>query len=429
MNIQDLDAESLRLFIKLQSEDLNLPQQWKTQRQSTHVRQSIGNAELESLASFSADQAMCRSISHAVAVDGAAIVAHRRVEHQARSDRQHALALSTNGQTATATSKHSTSLPMKRHGEGSPPASNKRVTVPTLPKSSLVTGEGQNVTATPKKASSPYDCLACCERIYYDDLTTSGCEHHYCRACLVNLFQSSFTDESLFPPKCCHKQIPFGLNLRFFSRSLRTSFNEKSIEFTTPNRTYCHIKTCSAFIPPSSIQGDKAVCRKCNWSTCTHCKGLYHAGFCPQDSATQELLRIAKQNGWQSCQSCHRIVELSTGCNHITCVCKHQFCYVCGMKWKSCKCPHWDEQRLLTRANNIVNRDAGAGAMAPAVRAAQIDRERTNLIQNHECLHERWQSRRGAHRCEECHDRLPFFIFECRQCNIMACGRCRYNRL
>lgn len=337
MNIQDLDAESLQLFIELQSEDLKLLDKEKRKTNQpmsdSQLAMCVYKAELESLASFSADQAMCRSISNAVSADGAAIVAHRRVELQARSDRQHALALSTNGQTATATSGHSTSLPMKRHGEWSAPTSNKRVPMPKLPELSLATGEDQNAKAgltgesskpftqreaTRQKAPSPYDCLVCCERIYYDDLTTSACEHHYCRACLVNLFQSSLTDESLFPPKCCHERIPFFLNLRFFSKSLRTSFDEKSIEFTTLNRTYCHIKTCSAFIPPSSIQGDKAVCRKCKFSTCTHCKGLYHAGFCPQDSATQELLRIAKENGWQSCQSCHRIVELSTGCNHIS---------------------------------------------------------------------------------------------------------------
>uniref|UniRef100_A0A8H7K851 RING-type domain-containing protein n=1 Tax=Bionectria ochroleuca TaxID=29856 RepID=A0A8H7K851_BIOOC len=252
---------------------------------------------------------------------------------------------------------------------------------------------------------------------------------------------------------------------------------------------YCHIKTCSAFIPPSSIQGDKAVCNRCNCSTCTRCKGLHHAGACPADPATQEFLRIAKDNGWQSCQSCHRMVELSTGCHHITCVCKHHFCYACGVKWKSCECPQWDEQRLLGRANVIVNRDAGAahhplleydleGAdlgddtwmdnlppppspsppspsppspspppppptpppleenetdqlpnQVSASRAGRVLKERANLIQNHECRHEFWNYRRGEHECEVCGDALLDFTAECIQCKIMACRRCRFNRL
>ncbi|CAH0050241.1 unnamed protein product [Clonostachys solani] len=447
MEIQDLDAETLRLFIELQSEDLKLLDKGKRNANQpmsdNQLAMRLYKAELGSLASFSADRAMCRSISNAVSVDGAAIVAHKQVELQARSDRQHALALSTNSQPATAISRPSTGLPTQTNGEGRAPP-DRNAPVPKPPGSSLPMGVVNNgkdslkressqssteLEAERKKHSTPFTCLACCERISYDNLTYRVCEHHYCRACLVHLFQSSLTDESLFPPKCCHKPMSFTNNRKFFSESFCTLFKEKSIEFTTPNRTYCHVKTCSAFVPPSSIQGDRAVCRKCNWSTCTHCKGPYHAGACPADSATQELLRIARENGWQSCQSCHRVVELSTGCYHITCVCKHEFCYVCGVKWKNCQCSHWDERRLLEQANNIVNRDAAARPMAPALRAARVNQERANLRQNHECSHENWKSRGGFHRCDECRSKLTTFIYECRQCRIMACRRCRYNRL
>ena len=33
----------------------------------------------------------------------------------------------------------------------------------------------------------------------------------------------------------------------------------------------------------------------------------------------------------------------------------------------------------------------------------------------------------GPHRCEECGDRLPQFILECRHCRFQACRRCRLN--
>lgn len=33
------------------------------------------------------------------------------------------------------------------------------------------------------------------------------------------------------------------------------------------------------------------------------------------------------------CPRCNVIVELESGCNHITCRCKHEFCYVCGLDW------------------------------------------------------------------------------------------------
>jgi hypothetical protein len=52
-----------------------------------------------------------------------------------------------------------------------------------------------------------------------------------------------------------------------------------------------------------------------------------------------------------------------------------------------------------------------------------------NLRANHECDHEKWKWVRGPHTCEECHFRLPQYIFECRQCELQACNRCRRNRL
>jgi len=32
----------------------------------------------------------------------------------------------------------------------------------------------------------------------------------------------------------------------------------------------------------------------------------------------------------QRCSKCERWVEKNTGCNHMTCICSHEFCYVCG---------------------------------------------------------------------------------------------------
>lgn len=39
------------------------------------------------------------------------------------------------------------------------------------------------------------------------------------------------------------------------------------------------------------------------------------------------------------------------------------------------------------------------------------------------------KGRGGVHECEECNNTLPLFIYECRQCRILACRRCRFNRL
>ena len=52
-----------------------------------------------------------------------------------------------------------------------------------------------------------------------------------------------------------------------------------------------------------------------------------------------------------------------------------------------------------------------------------------NLRERHNCVHENWRYTPGPHQCEECYHNLPRYIFECRQCRILACSRCRRNRL
>lgn len=50
-----------------------------------------------------------------------------------------------------------------------------------------------------------------------------------------------------------------------------------------------------------------------------------------------------------------------------SCRCGAQFCYVCGNKWKSCNCEHWEEARLYGRAVQIHQRRNPLAAPAPPV--------------------------------------------------------------
>ncbi|KAM0667449.1 hypothetical protein ACQRIU_003314 [Beauveria bassiana] len=128
------------------------------------------------------------------------------------------------------------------------------------------------------------------------------------------------------------------------------------------------------------------------------------------------------------CSSCHHVVELSTGCNHISCRCGAQFCYVCGEKWKTCGCQQWHENRLLDRANAVVDRDINP-ELDDAERAVRMEQEQQNLRDNHKCRHETWRVESGAFQCEESLDHLPQYIYECVNCRILACRICRRNRL
>lgn len=302
-------------------------------------------------------------------------------------------------------------------------------------------------------------CTICDTKTPLSRVFQTPCGHHYCSTCLHTLFEMSTTDESLFPPRCCRQQIPLSSVRLYLNSALMREFERKSVEFRTTNRTYCSQPTCSTFITTTGITGERATCTACGTRTCTICKGNAHEGDCPEDTATQQVLETAREQGWQRCYNCRRLVELDVGCNHMTYVpppkkavcdtltsiqmslqsrilvcCSPLPCdsstdlssYICGLRWKTCGCDQWNEDRLLARANQVIARghvrDGAAGEL-------QVDQAVANLRERHNCTHERWVYVRGGNQCEECYQNLPQYIFECRQCRILACNRCRRNRL
>lgn len=113
----------------------------------------------------------------------------------------------------------------------------------------------------------------------------------------------------------------------------------------------------------------------------------------------------------------------------LACTCGAQFCYVYGARWKTCQCGQWDEDRLLDRAVGVVERNAGRRPLAGQERERAVQQAREHLRENHACTHMTWRRRAGQFRCEECRQTLPDYILECTRCAILACRRCRYNRL
>lgn len=172
--------------------------------------------------------------------------------------------------------------------------------------------------ATRTKPAALYRaCTACQEQVRFFDTARVPCGHEYCRDCLQELYRASMTDDSLFPPRCCRQPITSGGIRIFLTSELVAQYEQKKIEFDTPDRTYCSNLVCSSFIRVENIVNDEATCLDCGTRTCNMCKSVAHTGDCPSDTALQQVLEVANENGWQRCYSCRRLVELDVGCNHM----------------------------------------------------------------------------------------------------------------
>ena len=161
-------------------------------------------------------------------------------------------------------------------------------------------------------------CIACADNIPWFNVVSAPCGHGYCTECLSTLFETSMTDETLYPPRCCRNPIPIVQAKMILNPKLVRNFQEKCIELDTKDRTYCFDPRCSRFIAPDRIGDDIATCAGCGKRTCATCKAAAHAGDCPHNEALQQLLHVADDAGWQRCSKCRRVVELAFGCNHMT---------------------------------------------------------------------------------------------------------------
>ncbi|KAF2423376.1 ariadne RING finger [Tothia fuscella] len=303
------------------------------------------------------------------------------------------------------------------------------------PSSSKRTHTDNQRNAIDKLTRDDYQCTVCTDSFRFDAIIRLNCKHFYCPKCLKDLFIHASSDMTLFPPRCCRVEIPLSLIGDAMTPQQMEDFTDAVIESTTEKRTYCSNAQCGKFIPPMEIDADDAKCGRCGFVTCVHCRSPSHEGECLQDEALQSTLALAARQGWRRCNQCRAMVELNVGCYHMTCKCGGEFCYLCGVAWKGCTCPQWEEDRLVARAEEVAARQptpaAAENLQAPQRRAPEIQEQ---LRENHRCQHSRRFRRLDAPAgqpfvCEMCSCACSKFILECRMCQIAVCERCRLNRV
>ncbi|KAF2812467.1 uncharacterized protein BDZ99DRAFT_439618 [Mytilinidion resinicola] len=277
-------------------------------------------------------------------------------------------------------------------------------------------------------------CIACIDKFPPHEIVHAPCGTIYCTDCMKTLFMKSAKDQSLYPPSCHRQEIPLTLIAWKMSSEELAQFNTAAIEFSTLDRTYCSNLPCGKFISPDHIVAGRATCEHCGEETCAYCKHGSHTGDCPEDRELQATLELAEGMRWRRCYNCRNMLELRSGCYHMTCLCKAEFCYVCGVEWKNCSCDRWDEDNLEEQAEHRVARDVGWMPLPPQERQQRVRAMRQELLETHECDHpgrfEKIQhgGRRGF-QCEMCDTRHWKFILQCRRCHIQLCQECRCNRV
>jgi hypothetical protein len=195
----------------------------------------------------------------------------------------------------------------------------------------------------------------------------------------ANLRSTALESETQWPAKCCLNTIPSASILPHINSQMKRKYKQREDEWSIPigDRIYCAQSACSAWIPPKHIkkEANTARCHKCSHKLCVICRGPAHgSGDCPQDVNIQATIDLAALEGWKRCYSCQALVEHNKGCRHMTCRCKAQFCYICGLKWQTCACTDTQlaaiQQRAEDRRQETTVRTARELAEAEEIRVA-----------------------------------------------------------
>ncbi|CAC9892478.1 unnamed protein product [Aureobasidium pullulans] len=207
----------------------------------------------------------------------------------------------------------------------SPPRSLSVIGVPSESTHGSRSGTIKSTVALKRRAVARFGlkvkCWACHDKHHASETLMAPCEHHYCRDCINSFLETTFKDNTTWPPRCCKTVLSYNSVQHLLTPENQAAYLLRRAEMDTPvpERTYCRV--CATFLPEICVSGNDATCNVCDDAviTCVGCKNLKHGGLCERDSAERESLKVtAKEQGWKECPLCHSFLEHIFGCWHMT---------------------------------------------------------------------------------------------------------------
>ncbi|KAH5074864.1 hypothetical protein HBH95_138300 [Parastagonospora nodorum] len=200
-------------------------------------------------------------------------------------------------------------------------------------------------------------------------LIAAPCGQHWvCPDDISSFFERATQNESLFPPKCCGQMFMLQEYEEYVPFDIAWAYQVKEqgeYAILAKFRVYCGNPACAKFLHPSTHVTDQptnityAICEddSCGKLSCIACKNILAEGtnnhVCKKDENEEKFQKLATENGYQNCSQCSAVVELMEACNHVTCSCGYDFCYLCGKEWVGLHgCPHYGQATFDTEGYN-----------------------------------------------------------------------------
>ena len=197
------------------------------------------------------------------------------------------------------------------------------------------------------RSRNPLPCAICLEMHPPQSVhTVRACGHTFCNTCLSKHVQVKVHENQL-PVRCpqpdCEQLLSQPELEQLSDEETLALLARRQVENAIPpsERFYCPYNDCSTLQllphphppPLASTSAAPSVgeveCMACYRQICADCRVPWHAGMsCDefQELPAQlskhgdaKVLNLARSKKWQRCQKCGEMVELRSGCFHITC--------------------------------------------------------------------------------------------------------------
>ena len=203
------------------------------------------------------------------------------------------------------------------------------------------------------------ECSICLDEVLKPlIIELDGCKHRFCKKCIKGYLENSLNEGNVIDNKCpdvnCDKIICDLDILKVLSALQFGKFKQYRVLSKLrmdPNSRWCPNPDCTqpgTVADPNHPDFPKLHCESCNTDFCFHCSDIWHEDLtCKQWSRTKarnvknsEVRRKKKEesntkawlkaNKTVKCKKCGSLVQKAEGCNHMTCRCGHEFCWLCG---------------------------------------------------------------------------------------------------
>ncbi|KAG9311551.1 hypothetical protein JVU11DRAFT_7756 [Chiua virens] len=222
-----------------------------------------------------------------------------------------------------------------------------------------------------------HSCVICLDPIQGTEIRAL-CGHYYDIDCTTSLFQAATRDETLYPPRCCGQNIPLSHVQSHLPEDTRYALSSETSRIFYPQACLlCSPLRAAGFWDPyPKVHSPKPYTFVLHQSA-EHGRApsvvrntlvTGHTSASPETDAAQ-ILAFGRAAGWARCPGCSHMIELHAGCFHVTCRCRTEFCYLCGARWKTCRCPQWDERRPVVAAEERVDAQVLEGRVGQDVGA------------------------------------------------------------